>query len=187
MNVSLASVNYSHMLSHRGSALLRRAFSCPTKVNTPILQERVHRWMHPEMFEQVRQSIQIATTIPPEAYFDPNFHEAEMNQIFGKQWFCVGHTAEIPNPGDTKAIDVGNESFILTRDKNSKIRAFYNACRHRGSRLIDCDKISNRKRINCPYHWWSYVTKLNFFQMKFKLSALRGNWLAHLSLKKQIL
>ena len=146
------------MLNRKKVALLRRTFSCPSKDITPIVPERVKRWMRPEMFEQVRPSIEFATTIPPESYFDPNFHEAEMNQIFGKQWFCVGHTAEIPNPGDTKAVDVGNESFIITRDKSNKIRAFYNACRHRGSRLIDCDKISNRKRINCPYHWWSYVT-----------------------------
>jgi len=128
-------------------------------INAPhrIPSELVERWKTPEAFEQVRKNIRIATTIPPEAYFDPGYHEAEMQQIFGKQWFCVGHTAELPRAGDTKLVDVGSQSFIITHDKKGGYNCFYNVCRHRGARLVeDCEGVVNRKRLNCPYHWWSY-------------------------------
>jgi len=143
-----------------------RMFSCPgasTCKNSPIEPpsriptELIERWKRPETYEQVRKNIRYATTIPPEAYFDPGFHEAEMEQIFGKQWFCVGHTAELPRPGDTKLVDVGSQSFVLTRDKKGNFNCFYNVCRHRGAKLIEnCEGVVNRKRLNCPYHWWSY-------------------------------
>jgi len=132
---------------------------CPTpplQAVNQIPSELVDRWKQPEQFEQVRQNIKYAHTIPPEAYYDPGYHEAEMQQIFGKQWFCVGHTAEIPKRGDTKVVDVGSQSFILTHDKKGKFNCFYNVCRHRGARLIEDGEVQNRKRLNCPYHWWSY-------------------------------
>jgi len=122
-----------------------------------IPAELVERWKRPDTYEQTRKNIKFATTIPPEAYYDAGFHEAEMQQLFGKQWFCIGHTAELPKPGDTKLLDVGSQSFIITHDKKGDFNCFYNVCRHRGARLVeDCDGVVNRKRLNCPYHWWSY-------------------------------
>jgi len=147
---------------------------CPTpplQAVNQIPSELVDRWKQPEQFEQVRQNIKYAHTIPPEAYYDPGYHEAEMQQIFGKQWFCVGHTAEIPKRGDTKVVDVGSQSFILTHDKKGKFNCFYNVCRHRGARLIEDGEVQNRKRLNCPYHWWSYrlsgdLVSTPFFQRR---------------------
>ena len=54
------------------------------------------------------------------------------------------------------AVDVAGESVIVVRTKAGELRAFYNVCRHRGSRL--CDEESGRMKgaVKCPYHAWSY-------------------------------
>jgi len=121
-----------------------------------VSQHLIDQWISKDTFEQVRQPITKATTIPPQAYYDDTYFAAEQQQIFEKQWFCVGHTAELPKNGDTKVVDVGPQSFILTKCKKGKIHAFYNVCRHRGARLCEPGDVKNRKRLNCPYHWWSY-------------------------------
>lgn len=142
-----------------------RAFSCPSAGSCPtpknatpsgVTQESIERWKRSATFEETRKPIAYATTIPPEAYYDDSYHVAEQQELFGKEWFCVGHTAEIPKRGDTKMVDVGSQSFILTRDKKNNVNAFYNVCRHRGAKLIENEDSVNRKRLNCPYHWWSY-------------------------------
>jgi len=157
-----------------------RAHSCSAVNNftrTPTSsynKELVDRWTEKELFERVRQPIAKATTIPPESYFEPSFYEAEQQQLWRKQWFCVGHATEIPNVGDVKVIDVGSQSFIITRAKNGQLHAFYNVCRHRGARLAEEGDAFNKKRLNCPYHWWSYrltgelISTPHFDQKEFK-------------------
>ena len=67
----------------------------------------------------------------------------------------MGRAHEIPEPGD--AIPVPGHPIFLIRDTHGEIRAFYNACRHRGHELIDtaCNKLNG---IVCPYHHWVYHT-----------------------------
>ena len=45
--------------------------------------------------------------------------------------------------------------FILTRGHDGKVRAFLNACRHRGTRLIDQER-GHALRFSCPFHAWTY-------------------------------
>ena len=43
---------------------------------------------------------------------------------------------------------------LLVRDPAGTLRAFANACRHRGTRLVD--KPCATKAFVCPYHGWTY-------------------------------
>src|SRR5207249_169941 len=47
------------------------------------------------------------------------------------------------------------ESVIVTRDRKSQVRGFYNVCRHRGTRLKE-DTCGYAAAIQCPYHAWTY-------------------------------
>jgi Rieske 2Fe-2S family protein len=69
---------------------------------------------------------------------------------------CVGRGEQIPNPGDYFLVELASESIILTRDTDAQVRAFYNVCRHRGTRM--CQQASGKfaARIQCPYHGWTY-------------------------------
>lgn len=67
----------------------------------------------------------------------------------------AGVTAEIPEPGDVRKVDIGTTSILLLRDDDMNVRAFHNVCRHRGARIVS-EEQSSVGRLVCPYHQWSY-------------------------------
>ncbi|HEU0031074.1 MAG TPA: aromatic ring-hydroxylating dioxygenase subunit alpha [Kofleriaceae bacterium] len=64
----------------------------------------------------------------------------------------VAASSEIA-PGTAIAIDIPGTSAIVSRTPDGTLRAFANACRHRGTRLVDTPCT---KAIVCPYHAWTY-------------------------------
>ena len=92
----------------------------------------------------------------PQKYFvRPETFAAEQKKIFSKHWLLVGHQSQIANAGDYFIKDVAGESLIVIRDSKFEIRAFFNVCRHRGSRLKE-DACGHSSMIQCPYHAWTY-------------------------------
>ncbi|HUF27921.1 MAG TPA: aromatic ring-hydroxylating dioxygenase subunit alpha [Gemmatimonadaceae bacterium] len=90
-------------------------------------------------------------------YFTSAEHFAvERERIFSRQWVCVGRERDIPEPGDFRLIDPAGESMLLVRDREGVVRALYNVCRHRGSRLCEVSSGRMTGSIRCPYHAWTY-------------------------------
>src|SRR5207237_5229437 len=46
---------------------------------------------------------------------------------------------------------------IVLRDQSGEARAYYNVCRHRGTRLCEAPKGRLSETIQCPYHAWTYA------------------------------
>lgn len=90
-----------------------------------------------------------------EFYADQAIFDAEMDRVVARQWIYVDHVSRIPSPGDYFLFDVGQESIIVTRRRDGGIGAFYNVCRHRGSRVC-LEKEGNSSIFVCPYHAWTY-------------------------------
>lgn len=80
----------------------------------------------------------------------------EQAAIFSAQWLCVGHTTQIPKAGDFFLASVANESLIIVRDQSDGVRALYNVCRHRGTRMCE-EQTGHSSTIQCPYHAWTYA------------------------------
>ena len=78
------------------------------------------------------------------------------NTFSRKRWLCVGREDRIPNPGDWFTQQIGKESIIVLRDREGGLRAFYNVCRHRGTRLCEEHSGQFSGTIQCPYHAWTY-------------------------------
>ena len=99
-----------------------------------------------------------ARTLPRELLTQPDVLAAEQERIHARMWNCVGRTASLPQPGDYMLRTVAGESLIVLRDRAGTLRAFFNVCRHRGTRL--CTEESGRlsETIQCPYHAWTYST-----------------------------
>jgi len=68
----------------------------------------------------------------------------------------VGRAERIPNPGDYFLREIAGESIIIARGDSGRVEAFYNVCRHRGTRLCSAEEGSFAGRIQCPYHGWTY-------------------------------
>ncbi|HEY1434842.1 MAG TPA: aromatic ring-hydroxylating dioxygenase subunit alpha, partial [Thermoanaerobaculia bacterium] len=97
-----------------------------------------------------------ATTLPGEFYTSPDVFAREQERIFSRRWVCVGRSDALAQAGDFQTAAVGAESLLLVRGRDAKARAFFNVCRHRGTRLCEAEKGRLTGAIQCPYHAWTY-------------------------------
>jgi Rieske 2Fe-2S family protein len=97
-----------------------------------------------------------ATTLPAAYYVDPGYFTREMDALFARMWICAGRTEQIARPGQFLVREVLGESIIITRSAAGAVNAFYNVCRHRGTRLCTEHDGTFGGSIQCPYHAWTY-------------------------------
>ena len=95
-----------------------------------------------------------AWSMPRAFYTDPAVLAIEKEQLFLREWICVGRAEEVSQPGDFVAFDICNEPIVVIHGKDGKVRAFSNVCRHRGA--VVASGRGNRKNLLCPYHNWAY-------------------------------
>ncbi|HZN99465.1 MAG TPA: Rieske (2Fe-2S) protein, partial [Gemmatimonadales bacterium] len=97
-----------------------------------------------------------ARTLPRRYYVAPEIFSLEFERIFAQRWLCVGREEQIANRGDYFLQAIGTESIIVLRDRTGSLQAFYNVCRHRGTRLCEEHRGRFSETIQCPYHAWTY-------------------------------
>jgi len=106
-------------------------------------------------------------TLPSSWYYSEDTFQLEKERIFCREWFCAAREEQLPKPGDYMVLDIVGESILIVRNRQGVLRAFYNVCRHRGSRLCRSDDshmpgaavqggVIAGRSILCPYHQWSY-------------------------------
>ncbi len=98
----------------------------------------------------------LKTTLPAKYYKDPAQFSAEMERFYFNQWICVGRTEELEKPGSYFLRDLAGESVIVVKGQDSRPRAFYNVCRHRGTQLCEEAKGEFKGSIQCRYHAWTW-------------------------------
>jgi glycine betaine catabolism A len=102
-------------------------------------------------------SASVPMTLPARYYTDAEIFRKEIERFYFGRWICAGRASSIPNPGDYFLCEVAEESVIVLRATATEIRAFYNVCRHRGTRMFtELHGSLPGGRITCPYHAWSY-------------------------------
>jgi Rieske 2Fe-2S family protein len=103
------------------------------------------------------QPSSLLATLGGDYYTDATIFAAEQERIFESMWFCAARTADMPNPGQFKKVQVGRESVLVVRGRDDILRAFLNVCRHRGAQLCTEDEGKARRNLRCPYHGWTYA------------------------------
>lgn len=116
--------------------------------------------MHKQATRTVPKTTKASTagrkSLPQEYFVSPKIFANEVTAIFSKAWVLVGHQGQIPHAGDFFLATVANESLIVLKDQRGDVRAFYNVCRHRGSRLKE-QACGHSIALQCPYHAWTYA------------------------------
>jgi Rieske 2Fe-2S family protein len=113
--------------------------------------------MRGEEIAATRRPFGYASPLASPPYREPAILAAELERIFFRMWLCVGHQDAVRGPGDWVMRELGGESFVLVRGEGGGLNAFYNVCRHRGTRLLEGSAGSVKDCIRCPYHAWSYA------------------------------
>ncbi|MBX9974588.1 aromatic ring-hydroxylating dioxygenase subunit alpha [Cytobacillus firmus] len=94
-------------------------------------------------------------TLTYDKYTDPKVLEKEMDLVFSKSWQLVGHVSQVEKAGDFFTAEVAGEPIIVNRGKDEVVRAFYNVCPHRATKL-EKNAAGNKKILQCAYHGWTF-------------------------------
>ena len=95
-----------------------------------------------------------AHAMPPSVYTSDAFLQEELDHIFSKDWFCVGRSDAVANPGDYTTCELAGRPIAVIRDRDGTLRALSNVCLHRMSTLLHGS--GTTRSIVCPYHAWTY-------------------------------
>lgn len=93
--------------------------------------------------------------IPTDRYTSPEWAARERDVVWMKTWQIAGRADDLPDSGDWMTYQLFDQSFIIVRGQDGKLRGFVNACRHRGNVLCDAAK-GHSGRFTCPYHLWTF-------------------------------
>lgn len=104
-------------------------------------------------FARCQAPVEQAHSLPPACYRSAGLCDVEATTVFGG-WIGVGRADMVREPGDYIALDILGHAIILLRDGDGVLRAYANACRHRGARLVD--GTGNCRGLKCPFHAWAY-------------------------------
>jgi phenylpropionate dioxygenase-like ring-hydroxylating dioxygenase large terminal subunit len=96
------------------------------------------------------------TGISTGRYIDPAFARLEYEKLWSKVWQAAARLDEIPEVGDYTVYDIGDQSILLVRLDATTVKAYYNACPHRGTALAQGAGHFPSSRIMCPFHGWRW-------------------------------
>jgi len=96
-----------------------------------------------------------AGVITAERYISRDWLAREYEAVWPKAWLFACLERDLAEPGDYRVFSIGEESILVSRTDDGALAAFYNACQHRGARVMVND-YGWAKAFVCPYHGWTY-------------------------------
>jgi phenylpropionate dioxygenase-like ring-hydroxylating dioxygenase large terminal subunit len=103
----------------------------------------------------VPYAIDVPDRVRKERYYDAAFFELEAEQLWPRVWQMACRLEEVPEPHDFVEYEFLDQSVVVVRAADMGVRAFQNACRHRGVRVAD-GRGTCEKGFVCPFHGWCY-------------------------------
>jgi nitrite reductase/ring-hydroxylating ferredoxin subunit len=95
------------------------------------------------------------TIVDPSIYYSRDFFDLEVERLWKRVWQMACHEDDIPNIGDSLVYDIASLSFIIVRTGEDEIKAYPNACLHRGRSLLTEDA-AELHEFRCPFHGWAW-------------------------------
>ena len=93
--------------------------------------------------------------IRKERYYDPDFFALEADLLWPRIWQMACRLEEIPQRGDFVEYEILDQSVVVVNTGDEGVRAFQNACRHRGVRFAQ-GRGNCETGFTCPFHGWRY-------------------------------
>jgi phenylpropionate dioxygenase-like ring-hydroxylating dioxygenase large terminal subunit len=100
-------------------------------------------------------AIEVPDRVPKERYYDPSFYQLEADLLWSRVWQMACRLEEIPEPGDFAEYEILDQSIVVVRADDMSVRAYQNACRHRGVKVVE-GRGTLKSGFTCPFHGWCY-------------------------------
>ena len=94
--------------------------------------------------------------IPKDRYISREFLELELDRLWSRVWQVACRREELAEPGDYVEYRIGEQSILVVHTGDGEIRAFHNACLHRGTRIAEGTGCAPDGSFRCPFHAWRY-------------------------------
>jgi choline monooxygenase len=98
------------------------------------------------------------TLVPVDRYISPEWMAIENEKVWPKAWQIACSVDHVAEPGDFYEYRAGWISILVVRGQDGELRAFQNACRHRGNAICQGSG-SGLDELRCPYHRWAWTTE----------------------------
>lgn len=103
----------------------------------------------------VPYAMELPDRVRKERYYDGGSYELEAEALWPRVWQMACRLEEIPEPRDFVEYEFLDQSIVLLRTDDMEVRAFQNACRHRGVRVVEGRGTCEHGFV-CPFHGWCY-------------------------------
>ncbi len=100
-------------------------------------------------------AMQYTDRVPKQRYYDPEFFALENELFWPRVWQMACRLEEIPKPGDFVEYEILDQSIVVVRTFDMGVKAYYNACRHRGVKLVQ-GRGSLPSGFTCSFHGWCF-------------------------------
>ena len=101
--------------------------------------------------------------VPKARYTSAAFAALENEFMWTRTWQMACTVDEVAEPGDHVVYDVADQSLIVTRTKGGAIKAYFNSCLHRGTKLRTED--GRVASFRCPFHGWRWDLDGNLVEL----------------------
>jgi choline monooxygenase len=112
----------------------------------PLTHDELHR---------IAEPIETARTLPPRAFTDETFFEAERRRVFAAGWIALTFAADTPRSGDAKPIDALGTPVLVVRQLDGSIGVFHNLSPYDACPVL-IDPVRGATDFVSPYHGWRF-------------------------------
>jgi phenylpropionate dioxygenase-like ring-hydroxylating dioxygenase large terminal subunit len=95
------------------------------------------------------------TKVPAHVYYSKAWHDLEVEKLWKRVWQLACLEEEIPEVGDYHVYEIASLSFLIVRTAPDEIKAYRNACLHRGRKLRECSG-KGAHNLRCAFHGWAW-------------------------------
>ncbi|MHA5048189.1 aromatic ring-hydroxylating oxygenase subunit alpha [Streptomyces sp. SD15] len=94
--------------------------------------------------------------VPAQRYYSADFAQLEKEKLWPHVWQVACRLEDLRETGDYIEYEINDQSILVVRESGSRIKAYYNACRHRATALGIGSGTFHGRQIVCPYHGWRW-------------------------------
>lgn len=125
-----------------------------TAVDHATQVDVIGRWleMHAHGTTQLADDVMRIDTA---VYRSQAWFEREQRVLFREGPVVACLSADVREAGDHVVIESGGVPLVVVRGPDGSLRAFVNACRHRGAQVVR-EAGTGARNFACPFHAWTY-------------------------------